>query len=94
MSFARINGGSAKLSDEYVRVQDCFIETNHGHLGYIVLTNQAFWEKLGEPLQKSLKEKLDKVTEKVNEIAERYNANARRQIEKEKSKSIVQFKRE
>ena len=77
------------LAEGYNKDQNCFIETNHGYLGYIVLTNKKFWDALEAPKRTSLENKLNEVTEKVNLIAEKYNQRDRGKLEKGGAKILV-----
>ncbi len=50
--------------------------TNHGYLGYAVITNKAFWDKLPEDVRKSLDEAMQESTDYANEIAKADNDQA------------------
>lgn len=50
--------------------------TNHGYLGYAVITNKAFWDKLPEDVRKSLDEAMKESTDYANEIAKEENDKA------------------
>jgi C4-dicarboxylate-binding protein DctP len=50
--------------------------TNHGYLGYAVITNKAFWDKLPEDVRKSLDEAMKESTDYANEIAKADNDQA------------------
>ncbi|WP_298608792.1 TRAP transporter substrate-binding protein [uncultured Thiothrix sp.] len=50
--------------------------TNHGYLGYAVIANKAFWDKLPEDVRKSLDEALKESTDYANQIAKEENDKA------------------
>lgn len=50
--------------------------TNHGYLGYAVITNKDFWDKLPEDVRKSLDEAMKESTDYANEIAKADNDQA------------------
>ncbi|UJS25585.1 TRAP transporter substrate-binding protein [Thiothrix winogradskyi] len=50
--------------------------TNHGYLGYAVITNKDFWDKLPEDVRKSLDEAMQESTDYANEIAKADNDQA------------------
>ena len=50
--------------------------TNHGYLGYAVITNKDFWEKLPEDVRKGLDEALKESTDYANQIAKEENEKA------------------
>ena len=47
--------------------------TNHGYLGYAVIANKAFWDKLPEDVRKSLDDALKESTDYANQIAKEEN---------------------
>ncbi len=49
-------------SEQFYEHQKYFVETNHGYLGYLLLTNKSFWEKLEK--DESLKEEEEKQNQK------------------------------
>ncbi len=83
------NTWSNTVAEKYNKYQHCFIETNHGYLGYIVLTNTKFWNNLTESDKEVLKKHLDTATKKVNSIAKKYNKASRQLIEE--SNKIIQL---
>jgi C4-dicarboxylate-binding protein DctP len=50
--------------------------TNHGYLGYAVIANKAFWDKLPEDVRKSLDEAMKESTDYANQIAKEENDKA------------------
>ncbi len=47
--------------------------TNHGYLGYAVIANKDFWEKLPEDVRKGLDEAMKESTDFANQIAKEEN---------------------
>lgn len=47
--------------------------TNHGYLGYAVIANKGFWDKLPEDVRKGLDEALKESTDYANQIAKEEN---------------------
>ncbi len=47
--------------------------TNHGYLGYAVIANKSFWDKLPEDVRKGLDEALKESTDFANQIAKEEN---------------------
>lgn len=47
--------------------------TNHGYLGYAVIANKGFWEKLPEEVRKGLEDALKESTDYANQIAKEEN---------------------
>jgi C4-dicarboxylate-binding protein DctP len=50
--------------------------TNHGYLGYAVIANKGFWDKLPEDVRKGLDEALKESTDYANQIAKEENDKA------------------
>ncbi|OQW91125.1 MAG: hypothetical protein BWK78_05430 [Thiotrichaceae bacterium IS1] len=80
---------SSNYSERYHHVQNHFIETNHGYLGYLLITSTAFWNGLDKTVREGLKKAIDEVTKEINGteqkegLAEELNDLARSQIVKE-----------
>ncbi|MDW7649963.1 MAG: DctP family TRAP transporter solute-binding subunit [Bacillota bacterium] len=67
------NTPSNIYSKRFYAVQDHLTISNHGYLGYIVLTNEKFWSELPEDIRKILEETLEEVTEWERDIAAEKN---------------------
>ena len=50
--------------------------TNHGYLGYAVIANKSFWDKIPEDVRKSLEEAIKESTDYANQIAKEENDKA------------------
>jgi C4-dicarboxylate-binding protein DctP len=63
------NTASNIYTKKFHEVQKYLTFSNHGYLGYAVIINQKFWDKLPQDIQASLSKILKEVTEKVREKA-------------------------
>ncbi len=63
------NTASNIYTKKFHEVQKYMTFTNHGYLGYAVIMNQKFWDKMPKNLQDKLTKILMEVTEKVREKA-------------------------
>lgn len=72
-----IDGGENTLSNIYSQkmheVQKSITMSNHGYLGYAVITNADFWNGLPDDVRQSLEKALDETTEWVRENSKRVN---------------------
>ncbi|SFR06147.1 TRAP transporter substrate-binding protein [Desulfoscipio geothermicus] len=72
-----IDGQENTLSNIYSKkfheVQKYMTISNHGYLGYAVITNSAFWEGLPTDVREGLEKALDETTRWVRENAQRLN---------------------
>jgi C4-dicarboxylate-binding protein DctP len=57
-------------------VQKHLIVSDHGYLGYAVIVNKAFWEKLPDDVRKQLEQAMKEATEYANSIAKKDNDDA------------------
>ena len=70
------NPPSNLYTQKMFEVQKNVSVTNHGYLGYAVIANKAFWEKLPEDVRKELDEAMKESTDYANEIAKQENDKA------------------
>ncbi len=72
-----VDGAENPLSNFYTKkfhqVQSDLTISNHGYLGYVVLTNQSFWDSLPEDIKKILEDTLKEVTLWERKEAQRQN---------------------
>ena len=68
------NTPSNIYSKRFYTVQDHLTVSNHGYLGYLVLTNEDFWNALPEDIRDILETTLEEVTTWERQIAEEQNA--------------------
>ena len=66
-----------------------FTELDHTFLGYMVVTNQAFWEGLPEDIRLVLEEILAEVTVEVNRLALEKAESARKEVMKTENVEII-----
>ncbi|MBS4031742.1 MAG: TRAP transporter substrate-binding protein [Clostridiales bacterium] len=67
------NTPSNIYTKKFYLVQEHMTVSNHGYLGYLVLTNEKFWSELPDDIRIILKDTLDEVTEWEREIAQQQN---------------------
>lgn len=81
---AAVDGSENTFSNIYTKkfyeVQKYITITDHGYLGYVVLTNESFWRGLPEDLRRVLEETLEEVTRWEREVAVNQNLLALEQI--------------
>ena len=70
------NPPSNLFTQKMHEVQKNATVTNHGYLGYAVIANKDFWEKLPEDVRKGLDEAMKESTDFANEIAKAENDKA------------------
>ena len=67
------NTPSNIYSKKFYTVQEHLTISNHGYLGYLVLTNESFWTALPDDIRTILETTLAEVTEWEREIAQEQN---------------------
>ena len=67
------NPPSNLFTQKMHEVQKNATVTNHGYLGYAVIANKDFWEKLPEDVRKGLDEAMKESTDFANQIAKEEN---------------------
>ncbi|MEB4590859.1 TRAP transporter substrate-binding protein [Candidatus Thiothrix sp. Deng01] len=67
------NPPSNMYTQKMHEVQKNATVTDHGYLGYAVITNKDFWDKLPEDVRKGLDEALKESTDYANQIAKEEN---------------------
>jgi C4-dicarboxylate-binding protein DctP len=70
------NPPSNLFTQKMHEVQKNATVTNHGYLGYAVIANKDFWEKLPEDVRKGLDEAMKESTDFANQIAKEENEKA------------------
>jgi C4-dicarboxylate-binding protein DctP len=68
------NTPSNIYTKKFYLVQDYLTISNHGYLGYLVLTNEQFWSSLPEDIRLILEEIMEEVTDWERQIAQEENA--------------------
>jgi C4-dicarboxylate-binding protein DctP len=56
-------------TQKFFEVQSDLTLTNHGYLGYMVVTNKIFWNKLSEPQRALLTQAMKEASEYANKLA-------------------------
>ncbi len=68
-----VDGQENTISNIYTKrlyqVQKYMTLSNHGYLGYAVITNKRFWDNLPAPVQQIIREAMDETTAWMNEQA-------------------------
>jgi C4-dicarboxylate-binding protein DctP len=75
-----IDGTENTPSNEYTQkmfeVQKYMVVSNHGYLGYAVITNKKFWESLPSDIRAQLEKAMAEATLYANDIAQKENDEA------------------
>jgi C4-dicarboxylate-binding protein DctP len=79
------NPWSNTYSKKFYEVQKCISDTDHGYLGYMVVTSNKFWKSLPGEVRTTLEKILAELTVEVNQKATA--------LEKEDRQKIVDAKR-
>lgn len=79
------NPWSNTYSKKFYEVQKCISDTDHGYLGYMVVTSNKFWKSLPNDVRTTLEKILADITVEVNQKATA--------LEKEDRQKIVDAKR-
>jgi TRAP-type C4-dicarboxylate transport system substrate-binding protein len=87
-----VDGQENTISNIYSKrlyqVQKYMTVSNHGYLGYAVIINKSFWEKLPPDVQRVLTEALEEATAYSDQIAVSMNEQQWKQLTKESSMEI------
>ncbi len=87
-----VDGQENTISNIYTKkfyeVQKYMTISNHGYLGYMLVTNQIFWNSLPPDLKKIVKKCVDDATKKEWELAAKLN---KEQLEKIKASGKVKI---
>lgn len=81
-----VDGSENTISNLYSQkmheVQKHLALTEHGYIGYVVIVNKKFWEKLPPEIQAQLEQAMAQATEHANQIAKAENDNALELVKK------------
>jgi len=81
-----VDGTENPISNLYTQkmheVQKHLMLTEHGYLGYAVITNKKFWEGLPADIRKQLEDAMDQSTRYANQIAKMENDKALESVKK------------
>ena len=85
------NPWSNAYSQKFYEVQPYFTESNHGYLGYMVVTNAKFWSGLPADVRTELEKILAEVTVEVNKSSTALNNGDRQKIKDSGKTEILPF---
>lgn len=74
------NTWSNMYSKKFFEVQKYITETNHGYLGYLVVTNAQFWAHLPQDVRAELESIMKEVTAWIRENAYKINQDMKQKI--------------
>jgi len=93
LSTGLVDGGENTASNIYTQkfheVQKYITLTDHGYLGYAVVTSKKFWDSLPPDIRKILDESIKDAAKYNNEIAKKENEDALEGIRKNGNAKIV-----
>lgn len=93
-----VDGTENPVSNFYTQkmheVQKYLILTNHGYLGYAVIVNKEFWNKLPDPIRQQLEKAMAEATSFANEIAKKENDDALESVKKSGRTEVIELKEE
>ncbi|HYD66286.1 TRAP transporter substrate-binding protein [Azospirillum sp.] len=75
-----VDGGENTPSNVFTQkmheVQKYLIATDHGYIGYAVITNKKFWDSLPQDIRAQLEKAMKEATDHANAIAQKENDDA------------------
>jgi C4-dicarboxylate-binding protein DctP len=83
------NTWSNIYSKKFFEVQDYITESNHGYLGYMVVTSAEFWNGLPNDIRAELWKALDEAIAYGNKVAHEKDSGDRKQVEDSGRSKIV-----
>ncbi len=90
-----VDGGENTPSNVYTQkmheVQKYLTASNHGYIGYAVITNLRFWEGLPVDIRKQLERAMKEATEYANDIAQKENDEAMAAIRASGKTEIIEL---
>ncbi len=88
-----VDGQENTVSNIYTQkmyeVQKYMTHTDHGYLGYIVVTNKKFWDGLPADIRAQLEKAMKEATVYANAIAQKENDDAEAEIKKSGKTKII-----
>lgn len=88
------NTWSNIYNQKFFEVQPYITETNHGLLGYMLITNAEFWNGLPEDVRIELQNIIKESTAESNRLAEELNQKAKQEIIYSGSSEVITLTRE
>ncbi len=90
-----VDGTENSISNFYTQnihnVQKFLTVTNHGYLGYAVIANKKFWDKLPDDIKDNLTKAMAEATDYANEIAKKENDDALAQVKASGKTEIIEL---
>lgn len=74
------NTWSNIYTQKFYEVQPYITESNHGYLGYMVVTSTSFWNSLDEESRKVIRESMNEALEYGNSLANELNQEAKQKV--------------
>lgn len=88
-----VDGGENTASNIYTQkmheVQKYLTVTDHGYIGYAVITSKKFWEGLPADIRTTLEQAMEDATDYVNELAKKENDDALSAIQTSGNTEII-----
>lgn len=88
------NTWSNIYSKKFFEVQDHITETDHGYLGYMIVSSQEFWSSLPDDLRPEVEKALAEAVEFGNQIALKKSKDDKQLIIDSKRSNIIELKAE
>jgi C4-dicarboxylate-binding protein DctP len=85
------NTWSNIYSKKFHEVQKTILESNHGIIDYMVVTNAGWWKKLPADVQKGLREAMAEATKYGNDLANGINEDSKKKIIADNKAKIVKL---
>lgn len=91
----QVQGEENTLSNIYNRklykTQKYITKSDHGYLGYLVLTNQEFWDPIPDDIKKMLEQTLQEVTEWERNLAIKINEEHYQHIKQQPGVEVIEL---
>lgn len=85
------NPWSNTYSKKFYEVQKCISDTDHGYLGYMLVTSNKFWKSLPDDVRTTLEKILADVTVEVNKKATALEIEDRQKIVDSKRTEVIKL---
>jgi C4-dicarboxylate-binding protein DctP len=90
-----VDGTENSISNFYTQniheVQKFLTLTNHGYLGYAVIANKKFWDKLSDDTKDELNKAMNEATDFANDIAKKENDDALAKVKASGKTEIIEL---
>jgi C4-dicarboxylate-binding protein DctP len=85
------NTPSNMYTQKFHEVQKYTTHTDHGYIGYVVITNKKFWEGLPAGIRASLEKAMADATTYANDLSQKENDDAWTEIKKSGKTEIIEL---